>query len=86
MDVKGAFPSIAVDRLLHNLRVRGIPKAHTNWLRIRLEGRTMCLTFDGYTSDKFEIDNGLDQGDSQSVISYLLYTAGLAEIPDHRKG
>ena len=87
MDVKGAFPSVAVDRLLHDLRVRGIPKEHTDWLRTRLEGRTTRLTFDGFfTSDAFEIDNGLDQGDPQSVICYLLYTADLAEIPNPKNG
>ena len=86
MDVKGAFPSVAIDRLLHNLRMRGIPKAHTDWLRMRMEGRTTRLIFDGYVSEDFLIDNGLDQGDPQSVVNYLLYTADLAEIPDHKKG
>jgi ribonuclease HI len=81
MDVKGAFPSVAVDRLLHNLWVKGILKEHTDWLHRRLDGRRMQLVFDGYTLEEFDIDNRLDQGDPQSVISYLFYNTPLAEIP-----
>jgi Reverse transcriptase (RNA-dependent DNA polymerase) len=83
---KGAFPSVAVDRLLHDLQVRGIPKAHTNWLQIWLDGRRTKLVFNGFTSEEFDIDGRLNQGDPQSVISYLLYNSGLAEIPKEKKG
>ena len=86
MDVKGAFPSVAIDRLTHNLRARGVPKEHTDWLSRRLEGRKTQMVFDGYSSDNFAVDNGLDQGDPQSVVLYLIYNADLAEIPRERNG
>ena len=40
MDVKGAFPSVDLDRLIHNMRMRGIPVEHTDWLERRYAGRT----------------------------------------------
>jgi hypothetical protein len=33
LDVKGAFPSIDIDRLIHNMRKRGIPEEYTSWMR-----------------------------------------------------
>ena len=32
LDIKGAFPSMAVDQLIHNMRMRGVPKEHTDWI------------------------------------------------------
>ena len=32
LDVKGAFPSVAIDRLAHELRVAGIPVEHVEWM------------------------------------------------------
>ena len=86
MDMKGAFPSVAIDRLIHNLRVRGVPKEHTDWLLRHLEGRETQMVFDGHSSDNFAVENGLDQEDPQSVVLYLLYNADLAEIPRERNG
>jgi hypothetical protein len=37
LDVKGAFPSVDINRLIHNMRKRGIPKKYTKWIRRRLE-------------------------------------------------
>jgi len=81
LDVKGAFPSVAVDRLIHNMRAKGIPVQYTEWMQRRLADRHTTLFFDDHQSERFAIDNGLDQGDPYSVICYLLYNAGLLEIP-----
>ena len=86
LDVKGTFPSTTVDRLIHNMRMKGVPKEHTDWILRRLEGQKTKLIFDDYSSDSFVIDNGLDQGDPHSLICYLFYNAGLAEIPIKRNG
>jgi hypothetical protein len=77
LNVKGAFPSVAIDRLVHELRAAGVPNEHGEWMIRRLEGRRTILTFDDFKSQAFDIDGGLDQGDPRSGISYMIYNAGL---------
>ena len=84
LDVKGAFPSVHVDRLIHNMRKRGVPKQYTNWMRRRLENRTTTLTFDSYSTQEFQVTNGLDQGDPFSVICYIIYNADILSIVDSK--
>jgi hypothetical protein len=79
LDVKGAFPSVDIERLVHNLRVRGVPKEHTEWMMRRLSGRHTRMKFDDFKSHLFDIDGGLDQGDPLSVITYMLYNACFLE-------
>src|SRR6202142_490889 len=79
LDVKGAFLSVDIKRLVHNLRERGIPQENTEWMLRRLEGRKTRLSFDDFKSKFFEIEGGLDQGDPLSVITYLLYNACFLE-------
>ena len=86
LDVKGAFPSVAVDRLIHNMRTRGIPEEYTKWMERRLAGRQTTIHFDDYQTPLFHIDNGLDQGDPFSGICYLIYNADLLKIPILRIG
>ncbi|KAF7337390.1 RNA-directed DNA polymerase from transposon X-element [Mycena sanguinolenta] len=81
-DVKGAFPSAMISRVIHNMRMAGVPKEHTDWMSRRFEGRTTRLLFDDYVSDPFPIEDGLDQGDPQSVICYLFYNSPLARVHD----
>ena len=38
LDVKSAFPSTGVKRLVHNMRMRGIPKEYTNWISNKMTG------------------------------------------------
>lgn len=38
LDVKGAFPSVNVDRLEHIMRTRGIPEEYTSWIRRMHDG------------------------------------------------
>ena len=86
LDVKGAFPSVAVDRLLHNMRMRGIPKEYTEWMERRLAGRQTVLVFDNHQTAQFAIENGLDQGDPFSGCCYLIYNACLLKVPVARLG
>jgi hypothetical protein len=86
LDVKGAFPSVDIDRLIHNMRKRGIPKEYTEWMKRRLENRQTTISFDDYQTEPFEVLNGLDQGDPYSGVSYLIYNADVLKIPMLRAG
>ncbi|CAK5279173.1 unnamed protein product [Mycena citricolor] len=85
-DVKGAFPSVDLDVLTHELRMAGIPRQHTDWIQRRYAGRKAIITFDGYTSEPIDVENGLDQGDPHSGLLWLIYNSGLAKIPDRKQG
>jgi ribonuclease HI/endonuclease/exonuclease/phosphatase family metal-dependent hydrolase len=86
LDVKGAFPSVAIDRMVHELRAAGIPKAHADWMVRRLRGRKTTMSFDDFQSSEFGIDNGLDQGDPISGITYMIYNGGILECLDEKNG
>jgi len=45
-----------------------------------LTGRKTRLKFDDYTSDWFELDNGIGQGNPLSMILYLFYNADLLDV------
>jgi hypothetical protein len=62
-DVKGAFPSAMISRVIHSMRMAGVPCEHTDWMLRRFTGRTTRLLFDDYVSEPFDIEDGLDQGD-----------------------
>jgi len=86
LDVKGVFPSVAMDTLIHELQMRGVPKEHMEWVKRRNMGRKTKIVFDNYKSAPFNVDNGLDQGDAQSLILYILYNANILLIPVWRNG
>ena len=86
LDVKGAFPSVDISRLQHDMRLRGIPKEYTDWIARRMQGRKTRLSFDDYTSEAFAVENGLDQGDPFSVIGYMIYNSDILEVPDAKNG
>lgn len=86
MDVKGAFPSVDLDRLVHDMRMRGVPVEHTDWLQRRYASRRSQISFGDFMSEPFDVDGGLDQGDPHSLFAYLVYNSRLAEIPRPQKG
>ncbi|KAF8694005.1 hypothetical protein AX14_002201 [Amanita brunnescens Koide BX004] len=89
LDVKGAFPSVYISRLRHDMRLRGIPKETTDWIARQMEHRQTNLNFDDYTSEPFNVDNGLDQGnpfsaqDSEDSILFVDNTTILAVGTDY---
>ena len=80
LDVKGAFPSVEVQRLSHNMCMKGVPQEYTNWILNRLQGCQTRIQFDDYLSDPLDTDNGCDQGDLTSIILYHFYNASLIEV------
>jgi ribonuclease HI len=52
----------------------------------RLEGRRTTLTFDDFISQEFHIDNGLDQGDPISGLTYMLYNGGMLDGLNAKNG
>ena len=80
LDVKAAFLSMAVDVLLQEMRSCGIPKGHVEWFKRCLEGRKTTLIFNDYRSDMFNIEEGIDQGDTHSLIVWIIYNHRILEI------
>jgi Reverse transcriptase (RNA-dependent DNA polymerase) len=78
--IKGARPSIILDRLTHNMRKRGIPAEYTDWIHRKVEGRLKTLRFDDYSNPEISIEQGMDQGCPLSAIAYQFYNTGLLEI------
>ena len=81
LDIEGAFPNANPERLVHNLRKRGIPAKYANFVHNMLRDRITTLKFDGYVSDPLAIDNGIGQGDPLSMGLYQYYNADLLDIP-----
>ena len=86
LDVKGAFPSVDINRLIHNMRKRGIPQEYTNWMRRHLANCKTTLAFDDHITTAFTVENRLDQGDPFSSICYLIYNSNLTIIPNRKAG
>jgi hypothetical protein len=60
LDVKSAFPSTSVKRLVHNMRMRGIPKEYTDWITCKMTGRKTVISFDEFKLNPIAVNNGLD--------------------------
>ena len=55
LDIKGAFPSIILDQLIHNMHRRGIPQEYTEWIQRKVKGRETIVSFDDYNTTAMEI-------------------------------
>ena len=80
LDVKSAFPSAAVDVLLHEMRVCGVPRGHVEWFERKLQGRRMMLVFNDFKLDMFDIEEGIDQGDAHLLITWVIYNHQILKI------
>jgi ribonuclease HI/exonuclease III len=85
LDIEGAFPNAVPERLLHNMKMKGVPEEYVEFIRIMLEGRRTKLKFDDYVSEYFDIENGIGQGDPLSMLLYLFYSGDLVDIPRGKK-
>ena len=85
LDIEGAFPNATTERLLHNMRKRGLPRNFIHFMRLTLEGRQTTLCFDGYISAPIPINNGIGQGDPGSMPGFNFFNADLLDISKGRK-
>jgi hypothetical protein len=79
LDVQGAFPNTVKEQLIHNMRMRRVPKCFTDIVTLSLTGRTTRLKFDDFVSDPIQLDNGTTQGDPSSMSHFGFYNAPLIE-------
>ena len=62
LDIKSAFPSVALNWLIHDMRARGVPTQYTDWIAHKVCSHCTTLKLDGYTSLPLGLAKGLDQG------------------------
>ena len=86
LDIEGAFPNAVTDRLLHNMKCRRLPPEIVEYTKQLLSGRKTRLRFDDYSSEWFDITNGIGQGDPLSMILYIIYDSDLVDIAKKSKG
>lgn len=79
LDVAGAFDNVSHERLLHNLRVKGVPKEITQWTSSFLRDRATSITLGGKTSPIEAVETGIPQGSPISPILFLFFNAPLIE-------
>jgi hypothetical protein len=84
LDVKAAFPSVVIRKLLHNLKKSGIPQEYIDWYRRRLDGRSTSLIFDDFHSESFQVKGGVDQGCPLSPLAFIFYNTDLFRVADPR--
>jgi hypothetical protein len=81
LDVKAAFPSITISRLMHNFKKARIPHKYVRWYQEHLTNRTTTLSFDNFTSDPFNVQEGVNQGCPLSPLAFIFYNSDLLCIP-----
>lgn len=82
LDVSGAFDNVSHERLLHNLRKRGIHPQLVGWMGSYLQGRSTNIRLGEGLGPKIQIHTGIPQGSPLSPILYLFYNADLLEVGD----
>jgi len=83
LDIEGAFPNATTEQLLHNMKKRDLPCKLVRFAKLVLEGHKTSLCFDGFMSPPIHIDNGIGQGDPDSMPWFNLYNADLLNIDEH---
>jgi ribonuclease HI len=82
LNIKGAFPNAVNNRLLHNMRKRGLPGPLIDFAGVMLENQNTALQFNDHMSQVIPLDNGIGQGDPLSMALYQYYNADILEIPN----
>jgi len=86
LDIKSAFPSVVLDRLVHDMRNRGVPWQYTDWIVHKVTSCHTMLKFDGYESEPLPLSKGLDQGCPLSGIAFQFYNSDLMDIKETGNG
>ena len=79
LDVAGAFDNVSHERLLHNLKVKGILTRIVQWTASFLRDRVTSITLRRRTSPMKPARTGIPQGLPVSPILFLFFNAPLIE-------
>ena len=79
LDVARAFDNILHERLLHNLKVKGIPIRIVQWTASFLRDRAISITLGRRTSPMKPARTGIPQGLLVSPILFLFFNTPLIE-------
>ncbi|KAF8828234.1 hypothetical protein HHX47_DHR4000457 [Lentinula edodes] len=83
-DIKGFFDFVNHDRLLYELRRKGIPLQIVQFVKYFLSDRKAAVCVDGITSNLEDVANGTPQGSPLSPILSAFYAAELLETLECR--
>ena len=78
--IASMFPNAMTDHLLLNMKQLGYPMEAIEFYAVMLCRCHTVLTFD------IPIDNGIGQGESSSMLLYLIYSHTLVAIPSSLGG
>ena len=82
LNIRSAFPSVILKRLIHDMRSQGIPTHYTDWIHQKVSIRRTYITFNGHVSEPRTLSRDLDQGCPLSGITFYIYNADLIDIPN----
>ncbi|KAI0995575.1 hypothetical protein K3495_g12605, partial [Podosphaera aphanis] len=77
LDISGAFDNVSHDRLIHNLREKGIPRWVSQYIRSFLEERTTSIVLGSFKGEQTPTYTGIPQGSSLSPILFLFFASTL---------
>ncbi|KAG8951833.1 hypothetical protein FRC04_005525 [Tulasnella sp. 424] len=80
IDVQSAFTTVNPDRLIHNMRQRGIPPEITALLTSFLSDRSTAIKVGDHKSTAMPCTVGIPQGSPLSGPLYLFYNAPLLDV------
>ena len=79
LDVAGAFDNVSHRRLIHNLRMKGVPRLIVAWTESFLRERATSITLGRRTSSMEEVETGIPQGLPVSPVLFLFFNSPLIE-------
>ncbi|KAI0998445.1 hypothetical protein K3495_g9750, partial [Podosphaera aphanis] len=77
LDISGAFDNVSHERLIHNLREKGIPGWIREFVKSFLEERTTSVILGTFKGAQIPTNTGIPQGSSLSPILFLFFVSTL---------
>jgi hypothetical protein len=84
LDITGAFDRVVRSRMVHTLRMKGIPERLAEWVRTYMTDRTTTMVLSDMETAETAVVAGVPQGSPLSPILYLFYTAELLDACNNR--
>lgn len=80
LDISGAFDNVSHKRLIHNIRLKGIPKWITRFTESFLQDRSTSIHMGTYKGEQIPTDTGIPQGSTLSPILFLFFVGTLLPL------